>query len=233
MHCTTCDTVNEDGARFCRVCGASLVATSPQYVISNAPMTGPACPTCRQRNPEGARYCVFCATQLAPSMSIAQATQQPAGVVGTPAPGYTGAQPLQIRVAHSPNLIIRAIWFFLIGWWLGLLWTLLAWAFNLTIIGLPVGAMMINAIPQIMTLRARTRAFQAVQVGTGGAVVMLQRPELPLPLRALWFLLIGSWASLLWMLAAWWCCATIILMPIAFWMFDRVPTVATLAPEYP
>jgi hypothetical protein len=33
------------------------------------------------------------------------------------------------------------------------------------------------------------------------------------------------------MMVGWSLCATILLMPIAFWMFDRVPTITTLAAE--
>jgi uncharacterized membrane protein YccF (DUF307 family) len=127
------------------------------------------------------------------------------------------------------NLLMRAIWFFLIGWWLGLVWMICAWLFNLTLIGLPVGLMMLNAVPQVMTLRQRR--IRLVQMVPGGQLLAIKRPEHPLALRAIWFLVVGWWGSLIWTLVAWSFCASIILMPIAFWMFDRVPTITTLAAE--
>jgi uncharacterized membrane protein YccF (DUF307 family) len=50
-------------------------------------------------------------------------------------------------------------------------------------------------------------------------------------LRAIYFICIGFWFSLIWMLIAW-AIAGITLglgLPLAFWMFDRVPQVTTLA----
>jgi uncharacterized membrane protein YccF (DUF307 family) len=61
---------------------------------------------------------------------------------------------------------------------------------------------------------------------------MVQRPlQHPLPLRALWFVFVGWWASFLWMMLAWACSVSLLLMPISFWMFNRVPTITTLAAE--
>lgn len=218
MHCANCDAPNDADARFCYACGKALGAAPATYVISHAPMAGPACPACRQRNPAGALYCVFCATPLTPATPI------------TPAPGfrpaqmsYTAGAIAQTGLMQGPNLLIRAIWFFLVGWWLGLIWTIIAWVFNLTLIGLPVGALMLNAIPIVTTLhQPRQPLYKAPSPTT---------PQLPLAIRALWFLFVGSWASLLWVLTAWAFALSIFLMPIAFWMYNRVPTVTTLAAE--
>jgi uncharacterized membrane protein YccF (DUF307 family) len=135
---------------------------------------------------------------------------------------------IHVTTSHG-NLLLRAVWFVFIGWWLGLLWTLVAWLFNLTLIGLPVGVMMLNAIPTVMTLRPRNA--QQIQLASHGSV-MVQRPlQHPLPLRALWFVFVGWWASFVWMMVAWAFGASLILMPISFWMFNRVPTITTLAAE--
>ena len=251
MLCTNCDARNEDNARFCRACGTPFAPALPAYAISDAPMTGPACAACGRVNPAGARYCVYCANALAVGApgQPAQATRRlwqapplaPAPVQAAPAQAiannsvtivnYGPPQLFQVGVASSgTNLIVRAIWFFFIGWWLGLIWTFFAWLFNLTLIGMPVGVMMLNAIPQVMTLaRPRTHLTQA---GPGGPLVAARAPQHPLPLRAIWFLLVGWWASFLWMLMAWVFSASLLLMPIAFWMFNRVPTVTTLRAEY-
>lgn len=230
MLCTTCDTHNDAVARFCRVCGTALVGPSaadarppqarPVYTISNAPATGPTCPTCVRSNPAGAKYCVYCASALQLGDGLAF---QPSYAVAT---GYTMPQSspaLTMNLDNTGRLLIRAIWFFVIGWWLGLLWSLSAWLFNLTLIGLPVGLMMLNATPTVTTLQHRSRQAQPHRRPAG--------PEHPLPLRAIWFLVIGWWASLIWILTAWAFSLTLLLMPISFWMWNRIPTITTLAAE--
>lgn len=139
-----------------------------------------------------------------------------------------------VQVIHTdsgPGLVIRALYFIFIGFWLGLLWVLLAWFFNLTIIGLPLGLAMINSLPQVMTLRP-TRVQTSVEMHDG--VPVLRQATLkqnPFLVRALYFLLIGFWFSLVWMLLAW--ILTLVTLglafPLSFWMFDRVPAVTTLA----
>jgi uncharacterized membrane protein YccF (DUF307 family) len=131
----------------------------------------------------------------------------------------------------GPGILIRILYYIFVGSWLGLIWTLIAWLLNLTIIGLPLGLAMINRIPQIMTLKP-VRVNMTVEVKDGQTVVketkIKQRPFL---LRALYFLLIGFWFSLVWMLLAW-LISTITLglgLPLSIWMFDRAPALTTLA----
>ena len=139
-----------------------------------------------------------------------------------------------VQVIHNesgPGLLVRALYFIFIGIWLGLFWVLLAWIFNLTIIGLPLGLAMINRLPQVMTLRP-VRVQTSVEMRDGVAVMrqatLKQRPFL---LRALYFLLIGFWFSLVWMLLAW--LFTLVTLglgfPLSFWMFDQVPALTTLS----
>jgi uncharacterized membrane protein YccF (DUF307 family) len=231
MLCPRCDTPQAENARFCDHCGAALTGSgstppSPVYTLSSAPMRGASCSRCAQTNPLGAHFCVYCASPLAGSAPV---YQSPAYAGGAPVATVTYAPTVNLALPINANLVLRAIWFFFVGWWLGLIWTLVAWLFNLTLIGLPVGAMMLNAIPQIMTLQPR-RTMRA-QMMPNGNLVLHQPVQNPLPLRAIWFVLIGSWASLIWMLIAWAFSASLILTPIAFWMFNRVPTITTLAAE--
>ncbi|PDW04033.1 YccF domain-containing protein [Candidatus Viridilinea mediisalina] len=50
------------------------------------------------------------------------------------------------------NLLVRAIWFVLVGWWLSALWMTVAWALCTVIIGLPFGFWMFNRVPAVITL---------------------------------------------------------------------------------
>lgn len=53
----------------------------------------------------------------------------------------------------------------------------------------------------------------------------------PLWLRALWFVLVGWWLALFTVVIAYLCLLTVIGLPAAFWLFDRVPLVLTLKPR--
>ena len=53
----------------------------------------------------------------------------------------------------------------------------------------------------------------------------------PLWLRVLWFVLVGWWLTLFTLVLAYLCLLTIIGLPAAFWLFDRVPLVLTLKPR--
>jgi uncharacterized membrane protein YccF (DUF307 family) len=56
------------------------------------------------------------------------------------------------RVAQRPFLL-RAIYFLLIGWWFSAIWMAAAWALSSSIIGLPLGFLMFNAVPAVITLQ--------------------------------------------------------------------------------
>jgi uncharacterized membrane protein YccF (DUF307 family) len=59
---------------------------------------------------------------------------------------------------------------------------------------------------------------------------MIQEPHRPFLLRAIYFVLVGWWLTLLWINAAWALNATYVLLPLGLWMLNRVPQVLTLKP---
>src|SRR5215203_6988193 len=59
----------------------------------------------------------------------------------------------QFVEVRPPNLILRIIWFLLVGWWLAAILSVAAWALNATVIGLPLGLWIINRLPLAATLR--------------------------------------------------------------------------------
>jgi uncharacterized membrane protein YccF (DUF307 family) len=135
----------------------------------------------------------------------------------------TGNVILQER---SPNLLIRILYFILVGIWFSGIWATVAWVLCVTIIGLPFGLWMLNRLPQVTTLKAQTND---VVVLPNGQVFQKSKEQLPFILRAIYFVLIGWWFSALWLAAAWALCTVIIGIPFGFWMFNRVPAIITLA----
>jgi uncharacterized membrane protein YccF (DUF307 family) len=51
------------------------------------------------------------------------------------------------------SFLLRTVYFLLVGWWFGAIWSLLAWLLCVSLIGLPFGVMMYNRLPAVMTLR--------------------------------------------------------------------------------
>lgn len=147
-----------------------------------------------------------------------------------------------VVVANAgPGILVRALYFFFIGWWFGFVWISLAWALNATIIGLPLGLLMLNRVPQIMTLSPgsprttvqthyRDAYGRATSAGnaTSVNVVVTGQQQYSLLVRALYFIFIGWWVSLLWTYLAYGLALTIIGLPISFMMFNVIGLVTTL-----
>src|SRR5579859_5024501 len=68
---------------------------------------------------------------------------------------------------HQHSLFVRALYFFFIGWWAGLIWLNIGYFFVLTVIGLPIGLLMLNRLPLVMTLKP---ASQSVNINITGSI---------------------------------------------------------------
>ena len=133
--------------------------------------------------------------------------------------------------AGGPGCLIRILYFLVIGLWLGGFVTVAAWVLIISIIGMPLGLWLLNNLPTLMTLRPQTY-YASTTVVNGQTVYSEQRErQYPFLLRALYFIVIGFWFSLVWMLLAWLISLVILglAFPLSFWMFNRVPCVTTLA----
>ena len=128
----------------------------------------------------------------------------------------------------GPGLLIRALWWLFAGWWLSGFVIGIAWAALITIIGIPLGIWLINRLPTVLTLRPRTQTWTLGEDATGQMVVVKGREQVAWPIRGLWFVLVGWWASAIWMAVAWLVQLTIIGIPVALLMFNRTPFVASL-----
>ncbi len=63
-----------------------------------------------------------------------------------PAPSSTPASTTTVY-ERGPNLLVRFIWWLLIGWWASGIAVTIAWFALLTIIGIPLGIWIINRLP--------------------------------------------------------------------------------------
>jgi len=120
-------------------------------------------------------------------------------------------------MASQHSLVVRIAWFFLVGWWLTLLAINVAWALNVTVVLLPIGVKIINRVPYLLTLKRRDTGIRANGVAQTSLLV-----------RAIYFVLIGWWASFIWANVAWALCVTVIGIPIGIWMFNKLPYVTSL-----
>jgi|SRR5438874_478569 len=130
--------------------------------------------------------------------------------------------PYQVE-ARGPSILIRLIYFVLIGWWLGALVSAVAWFLVAIVIGLPIGLWLINRLPTLITLRPQEQTWRLED-----GVLRQGKAQRPFLLRAIYFLLVGWWLSGLWMLVAYLLLLTIVLLPLSFWMYGRVGAVTTL-----
>ena len=129
----------------------------------------------------------------------------------------------------GPGLLVRALWFVFIGWWLTAIVSTVAWLAMITIIGLPLGIWLVNRVPTVLTLRPRTSYVYAWTDAAGNAQTSEVRIEQPAWwIRGLWFVVVGWWASAFVMSLGFLLVVLIITMPIGLMLYNRVPFVASL-----
>lgn len=124
---------------------------------------------------------------------------------------------------RGPNLLIRVIYFVLVGWWLGAILSGIAWFLNATVIGLPLGLWLINRLPTVITLRPQEREWRVDE-----GLVRQGKEQRPFLVRAVYFLLVGWWLSGLWMAAAYVALISVVGLPLAFWVYGRIGAITTL-----
>jgi uncharacterized membrane protein YccF (DUF307 family) len=137
--------------------------------------------------------------------------------------------PVVYETTSGPGLLVRAVWFVFVGWWLSGIVSAVAWFFLATIIGLPLGIWLVNRLPTIITLRPRTMYAYAWTDASGVTRYSpVAREQVPWPVRGIWFVFIGWWASFLVMAVAWGLIVLIVTIPLGLLLYNRVPFVASL-----
>ncbi len=130
-----------------------------------------------------------------------------------------------VKVENDPGCLIQVLWFIFIGWWAGLLWLAAAWILMITVIGIPFGVMMINALPKVIALKGPAEALMS---GPDGKIAIIRPPQINIILRIIYFILFGWWFSLIWVVIGYLICLTIIGLPIGLWMLNQTPAILSL-----
>ncbi|ELY36452.1 hypothetical protein C496_21222 [Natronorubrum tibetense GA33] len=116
------------------------------------------------------------------------------------------------------SLFVRALWFLVIGWWATPIVVNVAWFLNVTIVLAPIGIKLVNLVPTVLTL-AEPRSFTNPELARG---------QHSLVVRALYFVFVGWWLSFFWANLAAFLAVTIIGLPVAIWLANRLPFVTSL-----
>ncbi len=197
------------------------------------------CPTREQIIVINASFGPTCGTGRTPA-TLSQLTMQLATAAPMTAAALVPTQQVNLSIQAAPVVVragqftglgclVRGLYFLFVGLWLSQVWILATWFLKATVIGLPFGLMMLNRLPQVVTLKSvKNQTHGVVQ---HGAVIISQCgcTQQPFALRALYFAIVGWWASLFWAEIAWLLSISLLGLSIAFWMLDRTPAVTTLA----
>jgi uncharacterized membrane protein YccF (DUF307 family) len=142
-----------------------------------------------------------------------------------------GTAPSSVVVQHSrgPNFFLRVLWYVFIGWWLTGIGLAVGYLAGITVIGLPLAFWIFNRTGTLLTLRPRSETV-SITTGTDGTTqVERARPaQRSIWLRAIYFVLIGWWLALIWMVIAYLVSLTIIGIPVGIMMLNRLPAIFTL-----
>jgi uncharacterized membrane protein YccF (DUF307 family) len=182
QRCGTCGITNPAGAAYCVNCGVSLADSgSPAHGPGYAPLaTGAAgasggtfvqhiyvaAPNATAEPPLIARAVWFVFVGLwVGQLWLILAWLLNLTVIGLPLGLWmlnrmpqvmtlraTPARPAVVSSASSASLIVRIVYFVLIGWWVSFLWMQFAWLAAVIVIGLPLSFQMFERVGTVMTL---------------------------------------------------------------------------------
>lgn len=147
---------------------------------------------------------------------------------------------VNVNARQGANGCVRAIYFVFVGWWLGFWCLEIGFLLCMLIFTLPLGLMILNRLPQIMTLKPSAQTVQTnvnVTSAVGAAGVtnavnvnvnvtgVQQRSML---IRAIYYIFVGWWVGYIWASLAYFMCLSILGLPLGIVMLNYLPAVLTL-----
>lgn len=138
-----------------------------------------------------------------------------------------------VELKTGPHILVRAVWYLLVGWWLTGILMVIAWVAAITVVGLPLTFYLVNRIPTVLTLRPRRERF-AMVTGQDGVTRYrrITTEQTRVAVRILYFVVVGWWLSALWMAASYLLMLTVVGIPIGLMMVNRLPFIFSLHRGY-
>ena len=129
---------------------------------------------------------------------------------------------------HQHGLFVRALYFIFIGWWAGWIWLNIGYFFVLTVIGLPVGLIMLNRLPAVLTLKPASQQVNINITGNTTNINVGGAQQVNFLIRVVYFIFIGWWAGLLLAWVAYALFVLIVTIPVGAMLLNMLPMVITL-----
>jgi uncharacterized membrane protein YccF (DUF307 family) len=198
------------------------------------------------KRPAASEIAVLESTDLVPTQPAAPTAETlPATVPSAPVvqqPSYPATTPAQVNVQvtapAAPQIVVqvkqrglfaRALWYVFVGWWLSGILMFVAGVCIASVVLLPAGLALVNRLPQVMTLRPRSTVVNAAMLADGSMQYTVGSAEQrSMLVRAVYFFLVGWWAGMFVMFAAWFLSVLIVTMPLGLMLLNRVPAAVTL-----
>jgi len=131
------------------------------------------------------------------------------------------------KLNRGLSVFARYVYFFVIGWWMGLFAAIAGSVLCASIIGLPLGTMLLNKLPTIVFMRE-----EGEPCPWGYTDHRHQREPMPFVIRVLWFFVLGWSLGMLLITFGYLISLTIIGIPVGIYLLNRVPLVMTLSRAY-
>lgn len=200
------------------------------------PPSQPLSPPYQQAQPVPPQYQQPQPQMMPPQMQQPQPMYQQPVYMPQPQPVMVN-NVVQVNVQQKgPGFLVRALYFIFIGYWFGFFWLNLGFFLCALIITLPLGLMMLNRLPQVMTLKpagTSTNVNVTTVANAGGVTNVVQvnvggTQQVNMLIRAIYFLFVGWWAGYIWACIGYLLCCLIVTIPVGVMVFDRLPAVLTL-----
>ncbi len=129
--------------------------------------------------------------------------------------------------AMGPGWLIRLVYFIFIGSWLSGLCIVASYVCMVTIVGIPLGVVMLNRLPYLTTLRSRSLEVHVLSRETMVIDFRHGVPQRNWWVRAIWFVLVGWWLTAAFLALAW--IGTVLTFGWgALFLYNPVPALLTL-----